>query len=150
MAPRSRQTAVRTERRNRDAGTLDRLQRNKLALPAEFRGDTDHTYRWVNDVDNRIHDLTVDGEWDVCTTANPETSEEVKLFKPVGTKDTGEPLYAYLCRQPKQFYDEDQAAKVDLIGETEKLALSGQTPSSELGDAGYASKGNTIKRGYSP
>lgn len=150
MAPRSRQTAVRTERRNRDAGTLDRLQRNKLALPAEFRGDTDHTYRWVNDVDNRIHDLTIEGEWDVCTTANPETSEEVKLRKPVGTKDTGEPMFAYLCRQPVAFFNEDQAAKVDLINAEEKAALSGQTKNSELGDAGYATKGNIIKRGYSP
>jgi len=147
---RSRQEAVRTERRARDPGSLDRMKRDKLALPAAFREDTNHTYRWVNDENTRIHDLTVEGDWDVCKLATSDTQEGEAVRKPVGTKDNGEPLYAYLCREPIAFYAEDQAAKVTAINDGERASLNGQQPNSAPDPTQYAQAGNTVKRGYSP
>lgn len=150
MAPRSRQEAVRTERRARDPGTLDRMKRNKLALPAAFRDDPHHTYRWINDDNTRIHDMTVEGDWDICSLPGADTQEGEQVRKPVGQKDNGDPLYAYLCREPKKFYDEDQAAKTEAINVGESAALKGQQPNSAPDPTQYAPAGNTVKRGYSP
>lgn len=153
MARTPRTDAVRTERRHRDAGTLDRLQRNKLALPVAFRDTPGWAYRWVNDDGTRIHDLTVEGEYDVCTLANPETGAEDQVRKPVGRKDSGEPLYAYLCRQPESFAAEDAALKVSRTDEMEKQVLTSPTPSPEDtrgGDTAYVATRSTTKRGYSP
>ena len=151
MARTPRNEAVRSERRHRDAGTLDRLQRNKLALPVAFRDTPGWAYRWVNDDGTRIHDLTVEGEYDVCTTTNSETGTEDQVRKPVGRKDTGEPLYAYLCRQPQQFADEDLKAKVARTDEMQKQVLSSATPAPEdnrSGDTAYIAGTPTIRRGH--
>lgn len=150
----ARQEAVQTERRRRRADSLDRMHGRKLGIPAQFRDDKEHVYYWANDDSTRIYDLTVEDDYDVVKITNPETSEEEKVRKPVGTKESGEPLYAYLLRKPREFAEEDQRAKETAIQEREKGMLRSAKTAPEDNrpdEVSYVVPGNSIKRGaYAP
>lgn len=149
-----RAQAVQGERRRRRADTLDRIHGRKLSIPPEYRDDKDHEYYWANDVDSRIYDLTVDDDYDHVTRSNPEASEEEKVRRPVGTKPTGEPMYAYLLRKPKVYAEDDRKERLATIEEREKGILRSPKTSPEddrSEDVSYVVWGNTIKHGpYSP
>lgn len=150
----NRADAVRTERRHRDGGTLDRTRRGKLDLPPSLRDDKDHEYRWVNDHGSRVHDLTVDGEYDVVTLPNPETGDADKVRKPVGTNEQGQPLYAQLVKVPKWIVDEDRARRVKATEDRQKqdLAQANVDPNSpDPAGKFYVAGSQEIKRGkFSP
>lgn len=147
----NRAEAVQSERRRRRDDTLNRVHHLKLAIPAEFRDDKEHEYRWINDENSRVYDLTKEDDWDICTTSKPETSDDDRVRRPVGTKD-GKPLYAYLVRKPKAFYDEDKrrnAARV--AGAEQELLTRPPTDNSQAAATNYVTPGSTIKRGaYAP
>lgn len=151
MARQARAAAVKVERRRRRDDTLNRVHHLKLALPAQFRDDKAHEYRWINDDNSRVYDLTVEDDWDICTLAGAEASEEDKIRRPVGSKD-GKPLYAYLVRKPKEFYDEDKrrdAARV--AGAEQGLLTTPPSDNSPAAETNYVTPGSTIKRGaYAP
>lgn len=91
--------------------------------------------RWVNDYRNRIHDFTVNDDWDFVMkedikdesgrvdVGDPDKSNVVqpgeKVCVPVGT-DEGKPLYAYLLKKKKQHFDEDYAESQKQVDEVEK------------------------------
>lgn len=154
MSRTPRAEAIQGERRRRRADTLDRIHGRKLNIPPEFRDDPDHDYYWANDDNSRIYDLTVEDDYDHVTMSRPEASEEEKVRRPVGTKATGEPMYAYLLRKPKVFVEEDRAKKLAAIDEREQgIMRSAKTAPEDdrPADVSYVARGNSIKRGtYSP
>lgn len=144
---------VRMERRRRSDETLTRVAQLKMALPPEFRDDKHHTYRWVNDVDSRVYDLTqdtqVDGEWDVCSRES-KAGEDATVRKAVGTKEGGAPLYAVLCRKPMWIHLEDQAAKEKRRKAQEKGLVTKAPDDPENPQAAaftYVAEGTSIKSG---
>ncbi len=90
---------------------------------------------WANDIKNRIHELTVEDDWDFVTkeevtkdgrvdVGDPDISNvvapgESRVSIPVGTHE-GQPLYAYLLKKKKEYYDADKKEASKRIDEVEK------------------------------
>jgi hypothetical protein len=150
MARVARAEAIQTERRRRSDATLDRVHQQKLAIPAEFRGDNDHEYRWINDENSRVYDLTVEDDWNICHSSRVEGSDDDRVRRQVGTKKTGEPLYAFLVRKRKDWYDADKREKAEKRAEAEQQLL--KKPPTDNPQAGATvTAGSSIRRGpYAP
>lgn len=131
--PRSAKAETKARRRRRDVDSEE--DRNmKLAIPAALK-DPNYEYRWINDTaGGRIMDKTQADDWDQVTKTDLskegysvnslDTGDAIKRV--VGSQD-GRPLYAYLCRKPKEFYEEDKQAEQAKIDELEEQILRGQT-----------------------
>ena len=83
----------------------------------ESRLDFDrYSYRWINDSPARIHAKTMEDDWDIVMNDGGVKEDNADLGNAVrqivGTQPSGAPLYAYLCRKPKSYFDEDQKAKM--------------------------------------
>lgn len=151
MARQARAEAVAGERRRRSDDTLSRAHHLKLAIPAEFRDDKEHEYRWINDDNSRVYDLTVEDDWNICTIKGVEASDGDKVRRPVGAKD-GKPMYAYLVRKNKAWYDEDKRRNAALVaGAEQELLTKPPTDNSQAAATNYVTPGSSIKRGaYAP
>ncbi len=149
-----RAEAIKDERRRRRPETLDRIHGLKLAIPAEFRDDQVHTYRWINDVNQRVTDLTKDDDWNICVPGGAEGSQEDGVRRVVETRD-GKPVYAYLARKRKDWYDADKKAASARNDAREDAFL--KRPETDPSDPRasatlYVAKGSSIKRrgAYAP
>jgi hypothetical protein len=140
MARQPRQEEVAQERRRRNAGTLDRSQQLKLAVPEKVREDNPgHTFRWINDRGNRMYAMTQQDDWDKVEGVEPI---------PVDSID-GKPVYAHLCKKPQEFWDADQQVKVEATRATER-ALVQAKPQTADPEAAYTPGQNRISTGYTP
>lgn len=130
--PRSAKAEAKARRRRRDVDSEE--DRNMKLLVPETLKDPNYTYRWINDTaGGRIMDKTQADDWDLVTksdiskdgyTVNSfDTGDNVKRV--VGSQD-GRPLYAYLCRKPKEYYEADKQAEQAKIDEVEQQILRGQ------------------------
>jgi hypothetical protein len=94
--------------------------------------------RWINDRGDRLSDAQRGGysfENDPSVGAAVGTAGtndvgakpgiDSRISRVVGTDESGKPIRAYLMTIPKEFFDEDQAAKADAITEKEKGMLRG-------------------------
>ena len=115
--------------RRRDKAKIDGT-RFKLYAP-EIAG---FTTRWVNDMNNRVHMLTNFDDWDFVSTqeisdqdgraivgdpnVTPELAPGDRVARIVGQVE-GKPLYAYLLKKRKEFYEQDQAEKESDLLEVE-------------------------------
>jgi len=86
----------------------------RLAVPESVLDHDRFEYRWLNDTPARIHAKTKDDDWDIVTRdgvkeASPDLSNAFRYV--VGTNKDGSPLYAYLCRKPRNYFDDDQRTK---------------------------------------
>lgn len=146
----ARQTEVRQERRRRDDTTIDAGQALNLAIPPEIAqklAEQGRSPRWVNDVGNRVHRLTVLDDWDKV--------EGVESQPVVVNRDKGTIAQAVLLSKPKEFIDEDRRKKDAARRSMEDGMLKGQvpaagsgdTPATALPDSFYADKANKIERG---
>lgn len=126
------------ERRSRTAGTLDRMQELKMAIPEKARQEYGELYefRWINDVGMRLHNKTEVDTWQKVPDVEPLT---------VGTDDDKQPIKSYLCIKPKEFVREDRAAKAKALDEVERGIVAGATEQSELQGASYVPE-NTRNR----
>ena len=85
--------------------------------------DPNFVYRWVNDVPGRIAAFK-EGGYEVVTSDNEVGDKTVDRGSKLGsaiTKSVGGQITAVLMRIPKEWYDEDQAAKqkdVDILEAT--------------------------------
>ena len=115
--------------RRRDKAKIDGT-RFKLYAP-EIKG---HMTRWVNDLNNRVHMLTNFDDWDFVgkdeisdhdgrvIVGDPSVTPELAVGDRVGRivgQVEGKPLYAYLLKKRKEFYDADQAEKEKDLVEVE-------------------------------
>lgn len=126
------------ERRTRNAGTIDRMQELKMAIPEKARqeyGDL-YEFRWINDVGMRLHNKTEFDTWQKVPDVDPLT---------VGVDDDKHPIKAYLCIKPKEFVREDRAARDRGLVDIEKGLIAGATQESELQGTSYVPE-NTRNR----
>ncbi len=123
--PTKRQKEERQKRRRRS--TQDGDFSLKLSVP-EHEKDSDYTYRWINDsVGGRMMEMTVHDDWDRVTsdqiTADPERDkgEGTPIKRVVGVdRKSNQPMYAYLCRKPRDYFEQDEAEKQARIDAVEK------------------------------
>lgn len=86
--------------------------------------DPNYVYRMVNDVDDRIERFKRGG-YEIVTSEHEigmstvERNTRTGKFGAAVTKQVGGGVTAVLMRIPKEFYDEDQAAKAAEIDKTE-------------------------------
>lgn len=143
----SRKEEVRQERRRRDDATIDGSQALKLAVPPEIERkltEQGRTWRWANDVGNRMELLTKFDDWDRVEGVEPR---EVVI-----DKAKGETAKAYLLSKPKDFMEEDRRKKDAKRRETEQAMLEGHVPNAGTNPASrpdnvYVPPGNKIERG---
>jgi hypothetical protein len=111
-APTKRIEAERQERRRRrdtDVEFFDRHGVDKSLLDPNFE------YRWFNDRPGRIHNMTVNDDWDFVEDprlpVNPGDMHGARVRQVAEANKDGSALYRYLLRKPKDFYREDYAKK---------------------------------------
>jgi hypothetical protein len=147
MSRTARAETTKNERRRRsDSGSSAGL---KLHVPEDMK-EKDFEYRWVNDRPGRVHQMTVQDDWDVVSTDRPDqltAAAEGSVMRRAVDKSTGD--NAVLLRKPKEYFEADQLEKRKPVDETEKALRRGPAPSSEglSGDEAYVPNGkNTIGR----
>jgi hypothetical protein len=94
--------------------------RNKLRVKGEKPG---YVYRIVNDIDDRIHDFLERG-WELDTDediriGDSRVDQDSRLGQ-VRLVSVGGGQKAVLMRIRKDWYDEDQAAKLEYVKKTEE------------------------------
>lgn len=98
--------------------------------------------RWVNDDGDRLN-RAVKGGYDFIKDRKKvgdgyeDGNEDLGMMtsKVVGSKDSGEPIRAYLMIIDKDLYEQDQQVKLDRIDEVEEAIYSGKKH--DLGDKAY-------------
>jgi hypothetical protein len=119
----SRSEELVTERRRRNSDSLAGKRRRLHVNEAELDREN-FTYRFVNDEGNRLHDMTVNDDWELVSDRNhvvkvdsTGSGSEVAVY--AGTQENGAPLRQVLLRKPRQYYEEDKAAEQRQIDERE-------------------------------
>lgn len=112
-------------RRRQDTGPLAGL---KLHVPEHLK-KPGMKYRWLNDDDRRIHDKTVNDDWDpVKNPAVEGTGEGTVVSRIVGKDNSGQPIRAILCEKPEGFYKADKAKELrDKVDAREEAIRRGVT-----------------------
>lgn len=147
-------------RRRRRAGSLNRMVQFRLQIFED--GELDHdnfVYYWFNDEGNNLRRMTQLDDYEFVSvhelgaSFNPESTdsesaERVRML--VGAKPDGAPLYAYLCKKPRAFWEADQEemvrAREDMMAGRVYRAEGGWEDEERPGgnDKFYASQGNQI------
>ena len=116
-----RTRAGREVSRSDNAGRPARIpigQGNKL----EFDGkDPNYMYRVVNDIPGRLTMFQQAG-YEFCTTEQRIADKGIAEGTAVDTRiivNSGNGIKSYLMRIPKEYYDEDQAKKIESIKKAE-------------------------------
>jgi hypothetical protein len=138
----TRQEEVRTERRRRNDASLDGRQALKLAIPKAVEEQLTaqgRTPRWVNDVGSRMHDLTVNDDWDKVEGVEPR---DVVIDRKTGTTTK-----AYLLSKRSDFIAEDRKVKDANRRHQEDGMLKGVIPGATPAPNTYADKSNNFGRG---
>lgn len=141
----SRAEETQVQRRRRQPGTLDRMDELTLAIPDTVEAaNPDHTFRWALDNPKRIHNLTVRDDWDRVEGVEPIPDHIDK---------TGRQANLVLLKKRKEFWEEDQRAKVTALREQERALMSASKSDPQDNrpdDVSYAAEGNRIKQGFTP
>lgn len=109
--------------------------------------DPNYEYRWVLDVPGRIVKFQ-DGGWEVVTEDLKVGDKAVDSNTKVGsaiTKRTGVSMLV-LMRIPKEWYDEDQAAKQAGVDATEEM-LQADIAAGKFPGAGSTERGSYVPTG---
>lgn len=89
--------------------------------------------RWINDRAGRLVQAKQAGYTHV-EEKDGTRGRGKSIKRIVGTHPNGEPMHAYLMEIKKEFYDEDQAAKLQPVDEIEAAIRSG-VPRGEVGNS---------------
>ena len=103
---------------NRPTRTPVSQQRHLLTVQSR---DPGFVYRWVNDIDARI-EMYKEGGWESVTENLKVGDTKVGTATAVGSaisKPVGNGITAVLMRIKKEWYDEDQAAKLARVRQLE-------------------------------
>lgn len=138
--------ATAVERRRRAPGTLSRLNMRKGAISEEVKeANKGYHFRWCNDVDNRVYQLTKLDDWDRVDGVEQQQCS---------TDEFGKPVMRVLLKKKKELYDSDKADELqDKVTTPEKaLVNSARTdPNDTRSDEhSYVTPGNSISTGYKP
>jgi len=126
---------VTTRRKKRGGGELTG---HRLAVVSSQLDHNKFVYRWINNKPGRIFAKTIEDDWEIVTSdgiKDDGVDLGNKVSQIVGTAPDGSALLAYLCRKPKQYYDEDQAEKsVELDKQLEQMRRGQSRSGSVQGD----------------
>lgn len=125
--PRTRQTDNKRAKRV-PLGSL----RQKLHVPEELKEDGYH-YHWFNDIPGRLEQA---GQAGYEFVGGTPTGEAGDTNTDIGSRtstvvDRAEGTRAYLMRIPKEYYDEDQAAKQAVNDRVDEAIMGGKVAESE-------------------
>ena len=107
-------------------------RRNKLSVKG---GDPNYVYRIVNDVDDRVNDLKERG-YEFETNNVQVGDKRVATPKQEGSPvkmSVGGGIQAYLMKIKKEWYEEDQLAKNQIVNETEEAIRANPTQDGNYG-----------------
>ena len=136
MAENKRATEERRERRMKP-GALN-ATRKRLDVDESLLERDKFEYRWANDQEARVQRLHGQ-DWDVVPDAQKD--------KLAGTDKQGKPFNAVLMRKYKDWYEQDQKAKMKPIDDMEKRIRAGtshQADEPELRDGAYTPGGSNV------
>jgi hypothetical protein len=117
------------ERRRRRAGSLNRMAQYKLDIFSPEQLDPRYIYRWVSDEASRLRMVTKQDDYDFVNadeipdfSPDDETDSEpggrVRIIS--GEKKNGQPLYQYLVKKRRDFWEEDNRASMSFRDDTLK------------------------------
>lgn len=130
-------------RRSADATGLT----NTLAVPEDLLDRQKFEYRWVTDEGIRLHNLTVNDDYDIVSKdvtgkAKDDRSDAYRVQ--VGMKPDGSgPLFQYLCRKPRKYAEEDRAVR-QKANDKKQLARVKADEAAVLADNGKKIEDNAI------
>lgn len=118
--------------------------RSKLQLSPELRGyfdSRDEHWRWFNDNDDSIQ-LALSRDWRHVTVdevpvggigsyRDPNTVEDLggaKVSRVVGKDEYGNKITGYLMAIPKEYWEDDQRDKMEVIDQRVSAITSGKDP----------------------
>jgi len=128
--PRSEVEQQRRRRRKAHGGVKN------LGVDESLLDHDKFAYRWINDADVRMIQKTKYDDWNVMTQNGGELKEDATDFgnavsKYTGVKKDGSPQVSYLCRKPRQWYEEDQTEKQTELDEQLARLRVGQSAKGE-------------------
>ena len=115
--PEVRAEAVAAQRRRRRGGNLNRMASYKLDIFEPDQLDlANYVYRWVNDEDGRIRMATQGDDYDHVSASeikgyevgSTDSESEGRVRMLCGRDKHGNPVYSYLLKKPREYFDEDQ------------------------------------------
>lgn len=91
---------------------------NKLEVEGK---DPNRVYRYVNDVPGRLN-MFISAGYDFCHTEKRTADKGISEGEATDTRvvaNAGRGVKAYLMSIPKEYYDEDQAKKIEAVKKSE-------------------------------
>lgn len=125
---------ARQNRRKRKAFGLPQYKLNLDEVTKERLNKEGLRPRWINDDGGRLNDaeegdyVFVEHAKTKVKTGSNEQEHTGRIRKQVGTKKSGEPLYAYLMAIPEEYYREDQEEKEKVNKLVDEAITRGDPP----------------------
>lgn len=131
------------ERRRRKKGTLNRMAQYKLDVFEPSQLDPDYIYRWVSDEGARLRIVTKQDDYDFVNAdeiddfstddmTDSEPGGRIRII--AGEKKNGQPLYQYLVRKRRDFWEDDNREAMDYRDDV----LAGRVYRGEINDVPVA------------
>jgi hypothetical protein len=116
---RGRPPKAETQQRRRKSRAVAGAKR--LSVPESLTNFKKFAYRWINDDGIRFYSLTEEDDWELAPQNPKDEANSVDIGsaikRVVGRNADGSPMYAYLCRKLRKFYDDDKADKQAVLDE---------------------------------
>lgn len=135
----TREQQIKKERRRRDGQALSG-KRRKLTVNEDMLDRENFEYRFANDTNDRLHQLTVQDDWDVVTDRSGDTKDDATGMGSAITMRAGGGVETVLLRKPKTFFNDDYEASQARIDETEAALKRGAVPNGDQ-DSTYVPDG---------
>lgn len=138
---------IQQERRRRTSNLSGR--RNRMGIDESNLDRENFAYRFVNDEGTRIHDLTVNDDWEVVqdrdgTTKIDGANVGSEVAIQAGASKTSANVKAVLLRKRKDWYEDDKRSEQRHIDDIEASLKSGAVPGAGNGDNTYIPKAGIV------
>lgn len=112
----ARADKVAGERRRRNASSLNRMAQYKLDfIPEDLLDKDNFVYRWINDTPGRLRMATKMDDYEQVSASelgpgfaidntDSEGGDTIRMYTGV---EAGQPVYAYLCKKPRDYWESD-------------------------------------------
>ena len=118
---------------------------NRKRLGVTFKDENEQkafVHRWLNDQDGRVQRAEEAGYQfvsrdEIAHVGDPDVHQDnsdlnSKVSKVVGRTEGNQPIRAFLMKIPKEFYDEDQAAKEERNAMVDKAIRAGKAGGTDV------------------
>lgn len=110
------------ERRRRNSSSLNRMAQYKLDfIPESLLDKANYVYRWINDTPGRLRMATKMDDYEKVSASelgpgfamdatDSEGGDTVRMYAGI---EGGSPVYTYLCKKPRDFWEDDNEEIVE-------------------------------------